>query len=473
MLSSDNGLLTNQKLADSLERAYMSYIVSGFNPFKEANPTKFIEEFNEEFSNMKSKDSLIGNKILQELNVVDGVIQTRGTKKLVNAENDLIDAWSSLESSNPEFSEKLAKYSYLTSSFLTGPTTFHQYIPVSFFNKNYFNNYLSSKVEEINIDSSNDSIDFNFIKQFAEHNLDNSMLSGKNKLVNKVEDSFYLVRDTPGLKITNKKIKPNEKGIKFIYNWNISETVNSDMMDILLRSEVVVKKKIISQVNLTNMPLFRNPINVRSAFKDVVIPKEVEKEVEEVEDTKEFSLIESLNDRVDIQYPENISIMVKDEVDEREYSYTLSSLKLMELSNVPHDKVIPYVEKENYEVTINKLYGENALNYASLTGSEVSISEGKFIKSNPKFIENFNSVYLNPNNKNASGETLQGYAKKLLEESDKKYIDKNQLDMFGNEITKDEIGFNNIKDKWLDSGRTENDWNSMTIEEKNNVKNCL
>jgi len=50
MLSSDNGLLTNQKLADSLERAYMSYIVSGFNPFKEANPTKFIEEFNEEFS---------------------------------------------------------------------------------------------------------------------------------------------------------------------------------------------------------------------------------------------------------------------------------------------------------------------------------------------------------------------------------------------------------------------------------------
>jgi len=81
---------------------------------------------------MKSKDSLIGNKILQELNVVDGVIQTRGTKKLVNAENDLIDAWSSLESSNPEFSEKLAKYSYLTSSFLTGPTTFHQYIPVSF-----------------------------------------------------------------------------------------------------------------------------------------------------------------------------------------------------------------------------------------------------------------------------------------------------------------------------------------------------
>ena len=473
MLSSDNGLLTNQKLADSLERAYMSYIVSGFNPFKEANPTKFIEEFNEEFSNMKSKDSLIGNKILQELNVVDGVIQTRGTKKLVNAENDLIDAWSSLESSNPEFSEKLAKYSYLTSSFLTGPTTFHQYIPVSFFNKNYFNNYLSSKVEEINLDKKSDSIDFNFIKQFAEHNLDNPMLSGKNKLVNKVEDSFYLVKDTPGLKITNKKIKPNEKGIKFIYNWNISETVNSDMMDILLRSEVVVKKKIISQVNLTNMPLFKNPINVRSAFKDVVIPKEVEKEVEEVKDTKEFSLIESLNDRVDIQYPENISIIVKDEVDEKEYSYTLSSLKLMELSNVPHDKVIPYVEKENYEVTINKLYGEDALNYVSLTGSEVSISEGKFIKSNPKFIGNFNSVYLNPNNKNASGETLQGYAKKLLEESDKKYIDKNQLDMFGNEITKDEIGFNNIKDKWLDSGRTENDWNSMTIEERNNEIGCL
>jgi len=45
--------------------------------------------------------------------------------------------------------------------------------------------------------------------------------------------------------------------------------------------------------------------------------------------------------------------------------------------------------------------------------------------------------------------------------------------MFGNEITKDEIGFNNIKDKWLDSGRTENDWNSMTIEERNNEIGCL
>ena len=33
--------------------------------------------------------------------------------------------------------------------------------------------------------------------------------------------------------------------------------------------------------------------------------------------------------------------------------------------------------------------------------------------------------------------------------------------------------FKEIKDKWLASGRTENDWNSMTTEERNNEIDCL
>jgi hypothetical protein len=299
------------------------------------------------------------------------------------------------------------------------------------------------------------------------------MLSGKNKLVNKVEDSFYLVRDTSGLKITNKKIKPNEKGIKFIYNWNISETVNSNMMDILLRSEVVIKKKIISQVNLTNIPLFRNPINVRSAFKNVVIPKEVEKEVEEVEDTKEFSLIKPLNNRVDIKYPKTVNITVENPVDNEVMDLKLDTLKLIELSELVNNEVIAYVKGEDYSETVELLYGKDAGDYVGYTNSEFSKAEGKFMKANPKFMEEFNGAYLNEINPESDGESLQSYAVKLLEGSDIKYIDKNQLDMFGNEITKDEIGFNNIKDKWLDSGRTENDWNSMTTEERNNEIDCL
>jgi len=414
MLSSDNGLLTNQKLADSLERAYMSYIVSGFNPFKEANPTKFIEEFNEEFSNMKFKDSLIGNKILQELNVVDGVIQTRGTKKLVNAENDLIDAWSSLESSNPEFSERLAKYSYLTSSFLTGPTTFHQYIPVSFYNKNYFNNYLSSKIEEINLNKDPRSIDFNFIKQFAEHNLDNPMLSGKNKLVNKVEESFYLVGNTPSLKIINKKIKPNEKGIKFIYNWNINETVNSTKMESLLNSEIVGKKEVIGNINLTNVLLFEEA-------RDITKPKPV-KLVEKIKEVKEVKN----NDT-----PTNFNPTKVPEEKRQEFAKYVTD-NLGEILSIKTQ-----IEKTEQLEGFKKKKGED------LTTYEIEFKDGKA------------QIFFEGGAITIPASELTLSMGKLL---DIKVL----------------VGIGKLIDnKWLDSGRTKNDWNSMTTEERNNEIECL
>jgi hypothetical protein len=64
----------------------------------------------------------------------------------------------------------------------------------------------------------------------------------------------------------------------------------------------------------------------------------------------------------------------------------------------------------------------------------------------------------------------KGFNLKTQEEIDFEFVDPNQIDMFSSAAN----NFEQVKEQWLNSGRTEKDWNNMEIEEREYViKNCL
>jgi alkylated DNA repair dioxygenase AlkB len=65
-----------------------------------------------------------------------------------------------------------------------------------------------------------------------------------------------------------------------------------------------------------------------------------------------------------------------------------------------------------------------------------------------------------------------GFDIKTQEEIKKSYVNPNQLSLF--DSIQDEKGFNEVKDKWESSGRTKEEWDLMSPEEREHViKNCL
>lgn len=305
-LSSDNGLLTNQDLADRLERSYLAYIMSGFKPFKENNPSKFIDNFNKKFIKIKENEKISKNKLIKELDIKDEVIQASGTKKLTHYKNELTDAWKELEEQFPEFSKELAKYSYLTSGFFTGPTTFFQFIPVGFYNKNYFNAYLNKINNKLN-NFENDNkgeYDFNFIKQFAQNNFDLSNITGKNKLIYPGKIN-YIGHKKTGLVISDVKEK---RGIVNIYNYNIDNISSHSFNTKFIKFINSLQKKedknsIFEESNLTNEPLFSD-----SQYVDITQPQEKPEVLPEYQ--------EEVNEDIDYifkEYPELNKIGTKEE----------------------------------------------------------------------------------------------------------------------------------------------------------------
>ena len=401
----------------------------------------------------------------------------------------------------------------------------------------------------------------------------------KNKLVNKVEDSFYLVRDTPSLKITNKKIKPNEKGIKFIYNWNINETVNSTKMESLLNSEIVEKKEVLGNINLTNMLLFRDSINSGNAFKNV---EKVKERVEKVKNTKEVvevypgveiiknaitekeqlelfellkpSILEQAgktnkgkkanlmiglglrwdyksnnSDNTFVNIPTTIN---NSTYQKNKYGYYKESLNNKPLNPISTRlkelmSIATGIDATNYDGAIVNIYDNktfisahndvdesaDAINYPVLVlniGGEgnFSIEEGKTKNYNSKeYTENklqagdgyvfgkngvnrdifhrttANNIKgilpeLNINNENTTTNYSKGSYRISITlrrvmplDSDMPNAPKLKKELEATINSK--LLFKEIKDKWLASGRTENDWNSMTTEERNNEIDCL
>tara|TARA_R110000822_G_scaffold302649_2_gene426998 strand:- start:46677 stop:53717 length:7041 start_codon:yes stop_codon:yes gene_type:complete len=213
-LLGDENLL-DQDLGDNLERSYYSYLMSGFKPLQMTVKEKgtLLNELPKEYREMKKLYP--DNVLLQELTEVEAEVKKffyltmSSSKKNPSKINAIIDSWLDLMEQEPEFSDRLIKYSFIESSFGKSITQFHEFIPYQWFNKHRINSYL----KELSLDDY--IVDWNFVDQFFRNNLENldnssSPLESHNSGYSKLDRTGKYLRVGPV--ITEK----NETKVKYI-----------------------------------------------------------------------------------------------------------------------------------------------------------------------------------------------------------------------------------------------------------------
>ena len=207
--------LNDQTLGDKLEKAYYSYLMGGFKPLNMNNTQKveLIKNLPEELRIMK--ENYPNNVLVQELQLMDTptakkyYIGMSSNNKTSSTKNAITDGWLDMMDQEPEFSDRLVKYSYIESNFNNSISQFHEFIPFEWFNRNRLNSYLKS----LNINAY--EVDFNFIDQFFRNNFHNLE---KAELTITDRNTGYHPADTSGdYLILGPKVTPkNEKFIKYM-----------------------------------------------------------------------------------------------------------------------------------------------------------------------------------------------------------------------------------------------------------------
>jgi len=160
--------LESTVLGDKLEKAYYSYVMSGFQPLQTTKEEK-IDLLNNMPSKLFELKKTSNNSLIQQLIIKDGdknfksYISMPNLRKVVSFKNTLTESWNELLENEPKFAEDLIKYAYAITGFNNSINQFHEFIPYEWFNKNRFNSYLKRL-------TLNDTlIDENFINQFFRH----------------------------------------------------------------------------------------------------------------------------------------------------------------------------------------------------------------------------------------------------------------------------------------------------------------
>lgn len=494
-------ILLDSDLSKQLDKTFYSYIMSGFQPLKLTNQERrdLTLSFPKEFESFKEDNEGLYS-IIDQMNIKQGdtleFIGLNNRKKSQDFEKLMVGSFLDLLNNNEEFANKLIQYSYLTSGFNNHMSQFFTMIPTQWFNRNNINRYIIDSSS--NYDSYNEINDDNFTDQFYLSNLENPKIV-KNITDGQIQKELrnyngFLVKNSGKVGYFRIKKDPNGQNppiyfkligynsnyqgvyTRFITNINGEYTdiknlnvkdkkgnriINFDIKGINLKEP---SKGITGIINKQQLESFnQEAIYPRDIFyrENVIIKKEIgveQKIINEVQivdnlqkslknnNINTISLIQSLNKDVDIKYPSEIN--------------GLDTLKLIELYNVPNDEIIPFKKGESYTTTIENLYGEYAGNYVNVTDSELSKSEGEFFKNNPIFSKLFLNQYL----KSLDGETLQSYSKRLLDESNKQYINKNQLSLFDN--LKESKVMNSLKEMFQ-QGLMLNKFNELGI---NNIE---
>jgi hypothetical protein len=151
--------------------------MSGFNSLNMTSTERreLTLKFSKEFEAFK-----LANKgkyaIIDELNVKQGdnleFIGLNNRKKSKDYERKLTKSFLDLLNNEEDFTNKLIKYSYLTSGFNNHASQFFTMIPTQWFNRNNINRYIIDKSKEY--DKLNLENDDNFIDQFYLSNLENT-----------------------------------------------------------------------------------------------------------------------------------------------------------------------------------------------------------------------------------------------------------------------------------------------------------
>lgn len=172
-------VLTNDKLADKINKSYYTFIMSGFEPFKLSNNDKSnllielplqLKKFQNELKK-KGKSNIFIENIGTNIGTNGKpYIYMSNRKKDDKLESDIISAWKQLLKSDKEFADNLVKYSFITSGFQMNKDQFFSYIPYEWFIQNGINEY----IDEVAFQYNGGEMDSEFIDQFFRHSIEDN-----------------------------------------------------------------------------------------------------------------------------------------------------------------------------------------------------------------------------------------------------------------------------------------------------------
>jgi hypothetical protein len=338
----NNELLLDNDFGKDLNRMFYSYVMSGFNSLNMSSVERkeLTLKFSNEFEAFK-----LANKgkyaIIDELNVKQGdsleFIGLNNRKKSKDYERKLTKSFLDLLNNEEDFTNKLIKYSYLTSGFNNHTSQFFTMIPTQWFNRNNINRYIIDKSKEY--DKLNLENDDNFIDQFYLSNLENTKfvrpISQKQVLPKSGSLEGFVIKN-PG-KVGYFRVGKDPQGInpdtyykligynkdyqgiytRFIYNINDELTqikplnvkdkkgnriINYDVNGINLKPLTETAPKLVESINKVKLAnLYSNVVYNRNVFyrENVIIKKE--DDVKIIETPKEITtetklIVEENND---------------------------------------------------------------------------------------------------------------------------------------------------------------------------------
>lgn len=566
----NNDKLLDGELGDKLEIHAYSYLMSGFKPLsttiveKNYLLTDFVKEFEEFQKNNKELYPIIDTLVVKPGSGKIDYITLNNRVKSPEIEESLTNSFSDLLDKEPEFAEKLIKYSFLTSAFAMNSNQFFTHIPAQWMMRNNINRYIIDTNDLYNKYNVNDAI---MIDQFYLSNLEDKKLV-KNITQAQIETSVKTAEFPDGISIKNNgfimkksgkqgyfKVKSTDAGrsyykllgytedykgvyTRFIRNTegNFADVQPLNKKDkkgnriygysregIILKpsSEAISKLAsergqsilndlaIIPRDSLYQGNVIPNEIKVTKITNKTIIESNEPKFVEPV--TKPIETVES----VETEIKEGVSEAFNNNPElskigtEQEYSKYLDTIfpeskyknivyrggnitkeEFEESEHTPTDYMdlgtglylTPNKNIQNYgksRAVLVNIQNPKDATIASEERSEFGRKEGEYgipqLDENGKydgivdlsqdFLKTYELVVFKPEQIHILGSKSDIESFKKFKES--KTVD-NQLQ---EEILTD--NFEQIKDKWLESGRTEEDWNNMSKEARINEINCL
>ena len=237
----ENMFVYNKKLSadeiNYIDSSLMTYLVSGHDAFAPEYRADIINKFPEEFKKLsETNDEIMNNGLVKKLRFEpatkegDPINRTlfRNNGSATSEEMQQVkDDWAALLGSSDEdvvkFGKKLVQYTYFSTGFMFGNTSFFHVVPVSFWKalttekSGNFNKYLKKILDESKYDF---NLWENFYSQFKRNNYTKSnyvpRVNEDNSNITKIDDKGTIEVNANTVKDRVFILEDNERGIKFV-----------------------------------------------------------------------------------------------------------------------------------------------------------------------------------------------------------------------------------------------------------------
>lgn len=491
------------KMSEEISKQFRTYIYSKVFDIQDSdrkkvidNMPKYLQKFQLE---NKGKYFMIDN-----LNIVDTTIGLNNSDRSLEFQRMFTNSWEQLFEDHPQFAESLVKYSYLTSGFNVNRTQFYSYIPFEYFIKLNINGKLNDIFSKGNFDEFenkfylNNLNDTSIVKNVLASdvsvtpNNENGLISEKNKgqfitvnseyyrLIGKNEDNSFVyikINNTPVTNDYNVELQLNSFDDSILqvgepleqqeeqpivsYNETKQEVKSEVSNNVIFEEEQTSGYANRTKKNASADATIAFAIDFNTAGEKLTknsvlgqgkkyIPIDINNDVETDE------IVNNIVNELNFVNAKTLNI-----AGNGIYTFGKGENVQKNLDDYVYEILKQVIESPNLNTKIESIRsgGQTGIDEA---GTKAGIKLGlKTLTLAPK-----GWIFRNVDNKDVSNE--QQFKARFGE-----FNKPQQLSLF-DQLEQDKQRWEEVKDKWIESGRTEADFNSMSNEEREHtIKNCL